>query len=80
MTEATYRWFGEDWGAPANDPELQIRVPVDAICMECVNVINADDSGVRIPHLGKRTFSHFHRDCFLKSIGVPVQPEGDLDQ
>lgn len=67
--EETNRWFGTDWdGALANNSELHIAVPVGEKCIECSRSILENHAGVRIPHIGSRPFSFFHRECLLKKL------------
>lgn len=64
----TVRWFGESWGAPANDPRTRIEAPV-GLCVECHLPISSDGQGVTIPSGEGRAI--FHKICFFDVLGVP---------
>ena len=74
----TVRWWGLSWNAPVNDPRAEIPFPVGAFCKEesggCGFPIVPGDSGVSIPYLAGE-YQHFHRECFLRMIGLQVTRE-----
>lgn len=79
----TVRWFGKPWNPEVNDPRAEIPMPVGAVCVQCFKSIEADASGLRIPHLGDRIpddphdweFSHYHLECWLEDILGPAWKE-----
>lgn len=75
----TVRWWGESWGAPICDPRNHVATPVTAQCAECGLMIRAGHRGVSVPTvLGADTeaweYRHWHLECWLKSMGIPVAP------
>jgi hypothetical protein len=65
----TVRWFGQPWGAHLCVPETEVSLPAETVCSECTSLIEAGQSGVRVPHLGRRAaYSYFHIDCFRRVV------------
>ena len=46
------RWFGPSWGAPVNEPELEIAVPIGVPCAYCEEPFVAGDQGLTMLHFG----------------------------
>jgi hypothetical protein len=70
---STCRWFGESWGAPANDTRLEIPVPVGSLCHACRVKFVHGDCGVRLSILGFRGhfgYSYYHRACLMDALGL----------
>lgn len=57
------QWFGKSWGAPACDPEYHIETPAGAVCYQCDEGIEPDDTGVI---LGPAAACHLN--CFLRTV------------
>jgi len=68
-------WFGQSWGAPVCDPNLQVDVPVGQFCAgPCGKAIGPADTGVIIPLLSREadaTDSAYHLQCFV-SVVLPL--------
>lgn len=77
-------WFGESWGAPVNDEEERVAIPVGMKCsghehMHEIRswVIEQDDQGVFLPYVtanGHAEWMAYHLDCWLHEIGADRLP------
>lgn len=78
MSEYPGGWFGESWGAPVCEPDRHMPTPVGDKCVDCAQLITADDRGMIIPFAGMTppVLESHHLDCFLRI----VMPEGLRDE
>jgi hypothetical protein len=70
----TFRWFGDSWGAPICNPEVEIDTPVGEFCARCGGQVRAGDRGITLPfHKGIHdpvTREPYHLQCFKESVGI----------
>lgn len=63
----TLRWFGTTWHAPVCDPRTHIETPVGLRCARCEEIIIRVDRGITLVTHPKLAW---HRDCWLRELGV----------
>lgn len=68
------RWFGPPWGAPVNDPTMEMSVPLGERCIACKEDFEHGDQGLGIAahtSIAANGQVFYHLNCFLREIGVP---------
>lgn len=63
------KWFGENWGAPACEPDAHVATPVGALCTWCEEAIEEKDCGFLIPHVSPDAPTEdkpVHLECSLR--------------
>jgi hypothetical protein len=80
--DGTVQWFGPSWGAPINDPEHEVPVPVGAPCARCKHPLGDGAKGVAVA-ASDGTRLPYALGCFLTELGIdlgyPEPPEGADD-
>lgn len=71
--QVAMRWFGESWGAPVNETNERMGVPLGRQCIACGIAFQPDDQGIETPAVGfKWPTVIYHKDCFMRSILGPA--------
>jgi hypothetical protein len=71
MAQGDGVYFGTRWDAPAFADAVQVAVPVGAVCLFCVEKVEAEDSGTFTGFIdaeGASNLEAVHIECWLRSI------------